>query len=68
MVVGVHSKFISLKPVTSCPKLKYKFDVKKRQQERANAVFAIWHGNLDFVPETGQVANGRGRKKRVRLM
>lgn len=66
--MGVHSKFISLKPVASCPMLKYKFDVKKRQQERANAVLAIWHGNLDFVPETGQVANGRGRKKRIRLV
>lgn len=65
-VVGVHSKFISLKLVASCPMLKYKFDVKKRQQQRANAVFAIWHGNLDFVPETGQVENERGRKKKKR--
>lgn len=26
--------------------------------------FSIWHGNLDLEPETGQVANEMGRKRK----
>lgn len=37
--------------------LKYKFDVKKEGNREPTLLFAIWHGNLNLVPETGQVAN-----------
>lgn len=37
---------------------------KKDSNRETMLFFSIWDGNLDFVPETGQVANERGRKRK----